>query len=103
MITVLIPAHNEERIIGQCIESLLSQSYKYINIIISCDNCTDNTVIISKTYPVAVYETKNNKGTNKLWVNVLWTSSIVNPKKFKIQKAATSKSGRIPANPAINT
>lgn len=69
MVTVIIPAHNEAQIIEECIKSLLSQSYKKVNIIISCDNCTDETVNIARRFPVTVYETKDNKGKRSGAIN----------------------------------
>ncbi len=66
---MIIPAHNEEKIIEACIKSLLSQSFNDINIVISCDNCTDNTPELARKYPVTVYETINNKGKRSGAIN----------------------------------
>ena len=49
-ISVCIPVYNREKYIAQCIESVLAQDYKNIEIIIS-DNCsTDGTVDIINGY-----------------------------------------------------
>lgn len=42
-ISVLIPARNEERIIGRCVESALNQNYNNFEVIVLDDNSTDNT------------------------------------------------------------
>ena len=64
-ILAVIPAHNEEKIIGQTIKDLLNQSV-YIGILVVADRCTDNTVSIvkefeKKTIFVKVIETVDNK------------------------------------------
>lgn len=45
-ISVLIPARNEEKVIKQCIESLINQQYPTYEIIVLDDNSTDETLII---------------------------------------------------------
>ncbi len=46
MISIIIPAYNEEKDILECLESLHSQSYKNFEIIIVDDSSTDNTIKI---------------------------------------------------------
>jgi glycosyltransferase involved in cell wall biosynthesis len=48
IISVIIPAHNEERFIKKSIESILKQTYYPIEIIVVADNCTDKTYEIAK-------------------------------------------------------
>lgn len=61
-VTVLVPAHNEEKVISETISSLLSQTILPYKIIVIADNCTDDTVNIAKEFKeVEVYETKENK------------------------------------------
>jgi glycosyltransferase involved in cell wall biosynthesis len=43
MISIIIPAYNEEKVIGDCLKSLKLQSYKDIEIIIVDDGSTDAT------------------------------------------------------------
>lgn len=45
-ISVLIPARNEEKVIKQCIESLINQQYPTYEIIVLDDNSTDETLNI---------------------------------------------------------
>lgn len=50
LISVLIPAYNVEKYIGQCLESVLAQTYKNIEIIVIDDGSTDKTLSICKQY-----------------------------------------------------
>jgi cellulose synthase/poly-beta-1,6-N-acetylglucosamine synthase-like glycosyltransferase len=59
-VTVLIPAHNEEKLIGATINSLMEQDRKPERIIVVADNCTDNTVAVAKELGVEVFESVNN-------------------------------------------
>ena len=58
-VSVIVPMHNGERFISRCIESILNQSYKKIELIIVDDNSTDASYkIIEKyinTYPCIKY------------------------------------------------
>ncbi|MFH1864183.1 MAG: glycosyltransferase, partial [bacterium] len=40
-VSVIIPTYNEEKTIGECLTSLLRQSYKNIEVIIVDDGSTD--------------------------------------------------------------
>ncbi len=42
-ISVIVPAHNEERVIERCARSLLEQDYPHLQIIFVLDRCTDGT------------------------------------------------------------
>lgn len=50
MLSVIVPTYNEEKDISACIESLLKQSYKDIEIIIIDDGSIDKTRNIVKNY-----------------------------------------------------
>lgn len=60
MITVLIPAHNEQDQIGPTIQSLRAQSAAPGRVIVVADNCTDNTQSIALSEGAEVFETRNN-------------------------------------------
>lgn len=45
--SILIIAHNEEKHIRECIESILSQTQEADEIVLIAHNCTDNTVKIA--------------------------------------------------------
>jgi len=54
----IIPAHNEEAVVGNLIESLQKQNYpknKY-DIIVIADNCTDKTKEVAESYGVKIFE-----------------------------------------------
>lgn len=57
-VSVVIPAYNEERYIGECLESLMRQTVKPDEIIVVDNNSTDNTVNIAKKYPVTIIKEK---------------------------------------------
>lgn len=49
---VLVAAHNEEQVIGALIENLLKMKYprELYDIFVICDNCTDSTVEVVRSY-----------------------------------------------------
>ena len=68
-ISVCIPVYNTEKYISQCVESVILQDYKNIEIIIS-DNCsTDGTVEIIKSYlydkRIKCYQNEANLGMHR--------------------------------------
>ena len=69
----IIPAHNEEAVVGNLIESLKNQDYKKedYDIYVIADNCTDRTARIARESGAIVYErydeTKKTKGYALDW------------------------------------
>lgn len=60
-LAVLVPAHNEEALIGKTLASLMTQTVPADRILVMADNCTDRTVEIARGFPgVEVYETVDN-------------------------------------------
>lgn len=49
-LAVIVPAHNEERLIGRCVQSLASQSYPadLYRVIVVADNCSDETAFTAE-------------------------------------------------------
>lgn len=60
MLTVFLPAHNESKTIAQAIEGLRSQTLPPDNIVVVCDNCSDDTASIAAGLGVDVFETTGN-------------------------------------------
>ena len=54
---VLIAARNEEKVIGQLIDSVKSQDYPYglIDVYVAADNCTDGTAAVSLSHGAKVF------------------------------------------------
>lgn len=57
-ISVVIPAHNEEKYIAQCLDSLSNQTIKPDEIIIVNNNSHDKTVVIAKKYGAHIINEK---------------------------------------------
>lgn len=62
MISVIIPAHNEESYIEDTIKSIKEQSFKDYEIIVVCDGCTDNTLEKVKKLANKIIVLKTRKG-----------------------------------------
>ena len=62
---IMIPAKNEESVIGNLIDSIHKQDYpnELVTIFVVADNCTDNTAIIARNKGAICYERFNE--TNK--------------------------------------
>jgi cellulose synthase/poly-beta-1,6-N-acetylglucosamine synthase-like glycosyltransferase len=71
---LIIPAHNEEMVIGQVIDSLKKQNYpkQLYDIFVVADNCTDTTAAIAHHHGATVFERydseKKGKGHALEWI-----------------------------------
>lgn len=69
----IIPAHNEEAVVANLVESLKQQTYnkELYDIYVIADNCTDNTAKVAREAGAIVYErfdeTKKTKGYALNW------------------------------------
>ena len=69
----IIPAHNEEAVVANLVESLKNQTYNkdLYDIYVIADNCTDNTARVARDAGAIVYErfdeTKKTKGYALNW------------------------------------
>lgn len=63
----VIPAHNEENVIGNLIDSLNNQNYDkdLYDVYVIADNCTDNTAKIAKEKGAIVYKRFDEKNKTK--------------------------------------
>ncbi len=50
MISVVVPVFNTERYLSQCLDSILSQTYKNLEVIVVNDASPDNSLSIIKRY-----------------------------------------------------
>ncbi|MBI5002797.1 glycosyltransferase [Candidatus Woesearchaeota archaeon] len=98
MLSIIIPAHNEEEYIAACLQSIKQQPFSDYEIIVVCDSCTDKTPTIAKKYTKKVFEIKKknvsaarNYGANKAKEDVLVfldaDSTIASNLLTEIQKA----------------
>jgi len=103
-VSVLIPLYNAEKYIKRTIKSVLSQTYKNIEIIIVDDGSTDNSYSIAKKYEstnIHVYQQKNSgpgAARNKAfslscgdYIQYLDADDILDENKLKIQVEILNK------------
>jgi glycosyltransferase involved in cell wall biosynthesis len=50
LISIIVPVYNKESLVGKCIESLITQTYRNIEIILVNDGSTDNSGVICDEY-----------------------------------------------------
>lgn len=65
LVSVIVPAYNEEKVIGRCVESILASDYPYREIILVDDGSTDGTLRKMRRYekmPGVVVISKPNGG-----------------------------------------
>tara|TARA_B100000029_G_scaffold516809_1_gene634746 strand:- start:9106 stop:10266 length:1161 start_codon:yes stop_codon:yes gene_type:complete len=82
LISILIPARNEEKSILRCLNSLINQNYKNTEVLILNDNSTDNTYNVIKNF------IKNKKNISLLngaslpknWIGKHWACEQLSKK-----------------------
>lgn len=67
LISVVVPIHNMEDYVGKCIESIINQTYRNLQIILVDDKSTDRSGAICDSYAmqddrIQVIHNENNKG-----------------------------------------
>lgn len=68
LVSVIVPVYNSERYIARCIESIINQTYRNIEIIIINDGSTDKSVKIIEEYLLdhrIFFIDKDNEGLSK--------------------------------------
>lgn len=68
LVSIIIPVHNCETYIEECLNSIVNQTYKNIEIVVVDDGSTDRTFDIctnfQKTHPEIILKTQANKGVS---------------------------------------
>jgi glycosyltransferase involved in cell wall biosynthesis len=67
MISVIIPAHNEERVLKRCLEGVTAGADpSQLELVVVCNGCTDRSAAIARSFPfpVRVVETEVASKTN---------------------------------------
>lgn len=64
LVSILVPAYNAEKYLSQCLESIVNQTYPYIQVVIVDDGSKDNTLAIAQQFAkeysfVEVYRQSN--------------------------------------------
>jgi glycosyltransferase involved in cell wall biosynthesis len=59
LLSVIVPVYNGEKYVAQCLENLLHQSYKNLEILVIDDGSTDASAAIAASYPVRVIHQEN--------------------------------------------
>jgi len=54
LVSVIIPAHNEEKYLGRTLKSVFSSTYKNFEIIVTLDSCNDKTEEIARKFKVKI-------------------------------------------------
>lgn len=62
LISVIIPVYNGEKYVKQCLENMMSQSYKNLEVIVIDDGSTDGSAAIAQEFPVIVHRLQENRG-----------------------------------------
>ena len=60
LVSVIIPIYNGEQYVRSCLENILNQTYKNLEIIVVDDGSTDKSAEIAAQYPVKVIREKNS-------------------------------------------
>ena len=66
LVSIIVPVYNTADYVEECIQSILSQSYKYFELILVNDGSTDGSGDICRKYetpPYVLYVEQNNSGT----------------------------------------
>ena len=101
LVSIVTPAYNAHRFIGECIESVIAQSYQNWELIIIDDGSTDETVdiiqqYVNRDYRIILFSNEINIGASKSrniaikeakgdYIAFLDSDDIWLPKKLEIQ------------------
>ena len=74
LVSVVIPCHNSAQYLSESVESVLAQTYPWIEIIVVDDGSTDETCAIALSYPVQ-YVLQPNRGVSAARNNGIFHSN----------------------------
>lgn len=80
LVSILIPTYNSGKYVSAAIESALSQTYKNIEIVVSDNDSTDNTLVIVNGYAAGNPNIKVNKNDTNLGPVRNWRRCAENAK-----------------------
>ncbi|MCB0555172.1 MAG: glycosyltransferase family 2 protein [Phaeodactylibacter sp.] len=64
-ISILIPAYNREKFLGECLESIFKQTYPNIRAVVYDDGSEDGTVEVARAFPLyQIIEGATNRGVS---------------------------------------
>ncbi|MEO8233028.1 MAG: glycosyltransferase [Ignavibacteriota bacterium] len=72
LVSVLIPARNEEKNIVKCINGIINQDYQHTEIIILDDNSSDNTYKLAASFSSPKIRTLEGKELPQNWLGKNW-------------------------------
>jgi glycosyltransferase involved in cell wall biosynthesis len=64
LVSVIVPIHNSEKTLRRAIDSILSQTYENIEVLLILDHCSDNSEGIAKSYFNAKVSVLTNTGVS---------------------------------------
>lgn len=80
LLTVLVPAHNEEGLIGRCVRSLLAPGTSGVDVLVVAHNCTDATAINAKAAGANVLVLDDAKQIGKGYaLNYGFAATLIRP------------------------
>lgn len=68
--SIVIPAHNEEAVIGRCLRSLLPSDGQLLDIIVVCNGCNDRTAEIARGFGPQVRVIETNVASKHVALNL---------------------------------
>jgi glycosyltransferase involved in cell wall biosynthesis len=62
LVSVIIPVYNGETYVKPCLDMMMSQSYKNLEIIVVDDGSVDESALMTEGYPIKLISHKQNRG-----------------------------------------
>ena len=78
-VSIIIPVHNTEQYLGQCLDSIINQTFQDIEVIVVNDASTDKSVLIIKEY--------QQKDSRIILVNITNSIGVSEARNIGIKKA----------------